>query len=242
MGAGMQSSAIGLIETHGLVGAIEAADAMVKAANVVLIGKGYSGDGLVTVVVRGDVGAVKAATDAGSAAATRVGELVSVHVIPRPYEDTEILLDCLARNLSLPAAEGEMPNSFIGNDARSKEAAPAKPVKEAAPAKELAPLKEIAPVKEVVQPKEPRQATLFPARPDTSFPSRRPAPSVAGRFDLNACTAEEFDALPGIGPALAERIVAYRNEHGPFTSVDELRKVSGVNKALAASVKDCLYI
>ena len=77
--------ALGMIETKGLVGSIEAADAMVKAANVNLIGKVHVGGGLVTVMVRGDVGAVKAATDAGAAAASRVGELVSVHVIPRPH-------------------------------------------------------------------------------------------------------------------------------------------------------------
>lgn len=84
--------ALGLIETRGLVGAIEAADAMVKAANVVLIGSEKIGSGLVTVMVRGDVGAVKAATDAGAAAAKRVGEVVSVHVIPRPHTETEGLL------------------------------------------------------------------------------------------------------------------------------------------------------
>jgi len=84
--------ALGMIETRGLVGAIEAADAMVKAANVKLIGKEYIGAGYVTVFVRGDVGAVKAATDAGAAAAQRVGELVSVHVIPRPHGDTETIL------------------------------------------------------------------------------------------------------------------------------------------------------
>ena len=84
--------ALGLVETRGLVGAIEAADAMVKAANVDLIGKEQIGHGLVTVMVRGDVGAVKAATEAGSEAARRVGELVSVHVIPRPHADVEALL------------------------------------------------------------------------------------------------------------------------------------------------------
>jgi ethanolamine utilization protein EutM len=84
--------ALGLIETKGLIGSIEAADAMVKTANVVLSGKEYIGGGLVTVMVRGDVGAVKAATDAGAAAARRVGELVSVHVIPRPHEEVERLL------------------------------------------------------------------------------------------------------------------------------------------------------
>ena len=80
----MTLEALGMVETKGLVGSIEAADAMVKAANVLLIGKEYIGAGYVTVMVRGDVGAVKAATDAGAAAARRVGELVSVHVIPRP--------------------------------------------------------------------------------------------------------------------------------------------------------------
>ncbi len=84
--------ALGMVETKGLVGAIEAADAMVKAANVVLIGSEYIGGGYVTVMVRGDVGAVKAATDAGAAAARRVGELASVHVIPRPAEDVEKIL------------------------------------------------------------------------------------------------------------------------------------------------------
>jgi ethanolamine utilization protein EutM len=84
--------ALGMVETRGLVGAIEAADAMVKAANVVLIGSEYVGGGYVTVMVRGDVGAVKAATDAGAAAAKRVGELASVHVIPRPHVDVEMIL------------------------------------------------------------------------------------------------------------------------------------------------------
>lgn len=85
-------NALGMIETKGLVGAIEAADAMVKAANVKLVGREKVGSGLVTVIVRGDVGAVKAATDAGAAAADRVGELVSVHVIPRPHSDVEFIL------------------------------------------------------------------------------------------------------------------------------------------------------
>ena len=84
--------ALGMIETRGLIGSIEAADAMVKAANVTLIGKEHIGAGLVTVMVRGDVGAVKAATDAGAAAAQRVGELISVHVIPRPHVEVETIL------------------------------------------------------------------------------------------------------------------------------------------------------
>ena len=92
----MKSEALGLIETRGLVGSIEAADAMVKAANVVLIGKELVGGGLVTVMVRGDVGAVKASTDAVADAAQRIGELVSVHVIPRPHGDVENILPAKA--------------------------------------------------------------------------------------------------------------------------------------------------
>ncbi|MCJ7658918.1 MAG: BMC domain-containing protein [Anaerolineales bacterium] len=84
--------ALGMVETRGLIGSIEAADAMVKAANVVLIGSEYVGGGYVTVMVRGDVGAVKAATDAGAAAAKRVADLISVHVIPRPHENVEMIL------------------------------------------------------------------------------------------------------------------------------------------------------
>ena len=88
----MEKQALGMVETKGLVGSIEAADAMVKAANVHLIGKVHVGGGLVTVMVRGDVGAVKAYVEAGGAAAKRVGELVSVHVIPRPHDDVEAIL------------------------------------------------------------------------------------------------------------------------------------------------------
>ena len=88
----MQQEALGMVETKGLVSAIEAADTMVKSANVTLVGYEKIGSGLVTVMVRGDVGAVKAATDAGSAAASKVGELVSVHVIPRPHIEVEKIL------------------------------------------------------------------------------------------------------------------------------------------------------
>ncbi len=88
----MEREALGMVETRGLIGAIEAADAMVKAANVRLVGKEQIGSGLVTVMVRGDVGAVKAATEAGASAAKRVGDVISVHVIPRPHEDVEGIL------------------------------------------------------------------------------------------------------------------------------------------------------
>ena len=87
--------ALGMIETKGLVASIEAADAMVKAANVTLIGKEHVGGGLVTVMVRGDVGAVKAATEAGSNAAQNLGEIIAVHVIPRPHSDVEKILPTL---------------------------------------------------------------------------------------------------------------------------------------------------
>jgi len=82
----MASEALGMVETRGLIGSVEAADAMVKAANVTLVAKEYIGAGYVTVLVRGDVGAVKAATDAGAAAASRVSEVAAVHVIAKPHE------------------------------------------------------------------------------------------------------------------------------------------------------------
>jgi ethanolamine utilization protein EutM len=92
-----------MVETRGLVGAIEAADAMVKTANVVLIGREYLLNGYVAVLVRGDVGSVKAATEAGSMAARRVGELISVHVIPRPFDETERLLQYWSRSATRPS-------------------------------------------------------------------------------------------------------------------------------------------
>ena len=102
-------AAIGMIETYGLIGAIEAADIMVKAANVTLVGKGYAGDGLVTVAVSGDVGSVKAAVDAGVAAAGRLGKIVSVHVIPRPFDDTALIVDSLRKLLKQPEREKSAP-------------------------------------------------------------------------------------------------------------------------------------
>jgi ethanolamine utilization protein EutM len=91
----MKFDALGMIETKGLVGAIEAADAMVKAANVTLIGREQIGGGFVTVLVRGDVGAVKAAVEAGASSASKLGELVATHVIPRPHGDVEKILPVL---------------------------------------------------------------------------------------------------------------------------------------------------
>jgi hypothetical protein len=94
----MAGIALGLIETKGFVGATEAADAMVKAAPVTILKKEYAEGGLVTILVQGDVAAVKAATDAGAVAAARIGELVAVHVIPRPHEATGLLVDVLPGN------------------------------------------------------------------------------------------------------------------------------------------------
>ena len=101
----MNTNALGMIETKGLVGAVEAADAMVKSANVQLVGKEQVGGGLVTVMVRGDVGAVKAATDAGAAAAEKVGELVSVHVIARPHTEVDVILPHSNRGGQTPASK-----------------------------------------------------------------------------------------------------------------------------------------
>jgi len=100
----MDTNSLGMIETKGLIGAIEAADAMVKSANVQLVGKEQVGGGLVTVMVRGDVGAVKAATDAGAAAAEKVGELISVHVIARPHTEVDAILPKSSRPGPAPKA------------------------------------------------------------------------------------------------------------------------------------------
>src|SRR5438309_4357684 len=100
--AANMNDALGMVETRGLVGAVEAADAMVKTANVRLVGKEYLLNGYVAVLVRGDVGSVLAATEAGSNAARRVGELISVHIIPRPFDETEKLLQHWSRTPMKP--------------------------------------------------------------------------------------------------------------------------------------------
>ena len=104
------NEALGMIETKGLISAIEAADAMLKSANVALVGKGLIGGGFVTVMVRGDVAAVKAATDAGAAAAQRLEELVAVHVIPRPYDDVDIILPTTPRMIAEAEPELALPS------------------------------------------------------------------------------------------------------------------------------------
>jgi ethanolamine utilization protein EutM len=110
----MPLEALGMVETKGFIGAVEAADAMVKAANVQLLGKEYIGAGYVTVFVRGDVGAVKAATDAGAAAARRVGELISVHVIPRPHAEVERVLPLSGRTGASPDEQSQLPTGARG--------------------------------------------------------------------------------------------------------------------------------
>jgi ethanolamine utilization protein EutM len=110
----MALEALGMVETKGFVGAVEAADAMVKAANVQLLGKEYIGAGYVTVFVRGDVGSVKAATDAGAAAARRVGELISVHVIPRPHAEVERVLPVGGRTGYSPDEQSQLPGGARG--------------------------------------------------------------------------------------------------------------------------------
>lgn len=115
----MPLEALGMVETKGFVGAVEAADAMVKAANVQLLGKEYIGAGYVTIFVRGDVGAVKAATDAGAAAARRVGELISVHVIPRPHAEVERVLPNGGRASERALGAGERSRLGEGDQGRS---------------------------------------------------------------------------------------------------------------------------
>ena len=161
--------ALGMIETRGLVAAIEAADAMVKAANVSLQCKEHVGGGLVTVMVRGDVGAVKAATDAGAAAAERVGELISVHVIPRPHGEVEEIL-------------GELPPP----DAAPQ---PEPPVEEPQPEPEPEPEQPPQPI----APPEPPAAVVPPEpepQPESQSGPRQAAP------DGGIPTDEELEAMP----------------------------------------------
>ncbi len=141
----MLEYALGLIETRGLVGAIEAADAALKAADVLLVGKERADAGLITIKLTGDVAAVRAAVDAGAAAAQRVGELVSVHVIPRPHDDTEILI------YPPPSQTKEQPSPVVGHGTAPATPAPKrsrqKPLKQDAPRQEK--------VEEPPSPKEP---------------------------------------------------------------------------------------
>ncbi len=163
--------ALGMIETRGLVAAVEAADAMVKAANVSLQCKEHVGGGLVTVMVRGDVGAVKAATDAGAAAAERVGELISVHVIPRPHTELEGILGELPPPSGGPAPEPPAP---------PEASEPVQPEKEPEPEIEAA------------QPEEPEPA-LEPAQQEGPEADEAEGAEVPAAGEL---TPEALEAMP----------------------------------------------
>jgi ethanolamine utilization protein EutM len=244
-------TALGMIETRGLVGAIEAADVMVKSANVRLVGRGYSGDGLVTVVVRGDVGAVKAATDAGAAAAGRVGEMVSIHVIARPDRDTDMIIDNMSRSLGLPVGEGASPAPGEAPVPTALEAEPARLLESKVP---VAPAFPDTASDAAIPPAEEPLATPVIQVPET--PIVRPVIPVGlpgvppgatretpvRRLNLNTASAEQLDTLPGVGPALAERIVEFRTQQGLFSSVEELKKVQGAKRTLVTSLKDHLYV
>lgn len=148
-------NALGMIETKGLVAAIEAADAMVKAANVTLVKKEYAGAGLVTIMVRGDVGAVKAATDAGAAAAERVGELVAVHVIARPHEELEPMIGpCKHRTRSEKPSKSQL-------SVQVSEAEPAELSMEAPQEQETLAEASDAPIQQPEDPEIPAQDELI---------------------------------------------------------------------------------
>lgn len=189
--------ALGMIETKGLIGSIEAADAMVKAANVTLIGKVHVGGALVTVMVRGDVGAVKAATDAGAAAAQRVGELVSVHVIPRPHMEVESILPHPPTELEDgPESPEDAPED--GGEAEEPET----PVEEAeAPAEEAE-----APAEETEAPAE-EPAEALPAAPAEAAAEPEEAPAAQSVPEEEGMTRAKLEALVaqnGLEEAMSE--------------------------------------
>ncbi len=238
-------AALGMIETRGLIGAIEAADAMVKSANVRLVGKGYSGDGLVTVVVRGDVGAVKAATDAGAAAAGRVGEMVSIHVIARPDKGTDMIIDSMSRNLGLPVGEGASPAPGETR-ARIPEAVEVGPSPLSGTEEPMvSALTDISSEPAIPSAGVPTAVSVAKRVIPVGLPGEPPGATremPVRRLNLNTATAEQLDTLPGVGPALAERIVEFRGQQGPFGAVEELKKVQGAKKTLVTSLKDHLYV
>ena len=185
--------ALGMIETKGLIGSIEAADAMVKAANVTLIGKVHVGGALVTVMVRGDVGAVKAATDAGAAAAQRVGELVSVHVIPRPHMEVESILPHPPTEPE-DGPEGPKDAPEDNNNAEEPEA----PVEEAdAPAEEPETSAE-EPTADL--PAEPVEEAAGMAEPEET-PAEQPDPEEEG---MTRAKLEALVAQNGLEEAMSE--------------------------------------
>ena len=186
----MKYDALGMIETKGLIGSIEAADAMVKAANVTLIGKVHVGGALVTVMVRGDVGAVKAATDAGAAAAQRVGELVSVHVIPRPHMEVESILP---HPPTEPEDGPESPEDAPEDGGEAEE--PETPVEEAE-----------APAEETEAPAE-EPAEALPAAPAEAAAEPEEAPAAQSVPEEEGMTRAKLEALVaqnGLEEAMSE--------------------------------------
>lgn len=194
--------ALGMIETRGLVAAIEAADAMVKAANVSLTCKEEIGGGLVTVMVRGDVGAVKAATDAGAAAAERVGELISVHVIPRPHEELE---------------------GILGDPDDAAPKAPEGPVEEVSP--------EVTAEPEKDQLEEPEETGIKPAEPVETAPEEEgETPEAQDLTSPEETEPEEPEAVPTEAPqaqelsAETDREAEAEDAAAPETGVLEKKK------------------
>ncbi len=252
--------ALGLIETRGLIGAIEAADAMVKAADVSLVGKGYVGGGYVTVMVRGDVAAVKAATDAGASAAHRLGELISVHVIARPDEGVEIILPAAHRAATVPtpdlpeepettsveevAGKGQMRDTGQAPVSIARAGTLAADRKQATPRSK--PNAEGPAILETsgavsVQGK-PEQLAVGKDSPQQQNTLVAEAKSAVARLDLNLASEAELAALPGIGPTLAQSIIAYRDEHGPFRSTRQIEEIKGIGKVLATRLRDQLSV
>lgn len=190
--------ALGMIETKGLIGSIEAADAMVKAANVTLIGKVHVGGALVTVMVRGDVGAVKAATDAGAAAAQRVGELVSVHVIPRPHMEVESILP---HPPTEPEDGPEGPKDVPEDNNNAEE--PEAPVEEAPVEEADAPAEEPETSAEEPTadlPAEPVEEAAETAEPEET-PAEQPDPEEEG---MTRAKLEALVAQNGLEEAMSE--------------------------------------
>ncbi len=224
--------ALGMIETRGLVAAIEAADAMIKAANVTLTCKEQIGGGLVTVMVRGDVGAVKAATDAGAAAAERVGELIAVHVIPRPHEELEPILEPEPDRRpggGRPQEPGppEAPEDAGGAETPIEEASAEEKSEAEEPKAEMS--IEEAPAEERSEAEEPEPAT---AEEDSEGKK-----SEAENFEAEAVTETPIEEAPAEETSAAEASpaaarVTYTLEELSGMSVARLRDVArriGVN-------------